>query len=73
MSIIDYIASFFKDFVSILSEMSPYLLLGFFFAGLLYAFIPRNKIEKYFSGSRITSYNVCYTKLLREASTSSGP
>lgn len=55
MSIIDYIVSFLKDFVSILSEMSPYLLLGFFFAGLLYAFIPRNKIEKYFSGSPLRS------------------
>ncbi len=51
MDIQAYLISFFTDFVNILSEMSPYLLLGFFFAGLLYAFIPQQKIEYYFSGS----------------------
>jgi len=50
MVIKEFILSFFKDFVVILGEMSPYLLLGFFFAGLLYAFIPKQKIEKYFNG-----------------------
>jgi len=50
-----YIAKFFNDFATILGEMSPYLLLGFFFAGLLYAFIPREKIERYFSGSPLRS------------------
>ncbi|WP_430811023.1 MULTISPECIES: permease [unclassified Carboxylicivirga] len=50
-----FIVSFFKDFVSILSEMSPYLLLGFFFAGLLHAFIPKHRIEKYFNGSPFKS------------------
>lgn len=45
-----YITIFLNDFVKILSEMSPYLLLGFFFAGLFYAFVPRNKIERYFNG-----------------------
>jgi uncharacterized membrane protein YraQ (UPF0718 family)/copper chaperone CopZ len=30
-------------------------LLGFFFAGLLYAFMPRQKIEKYFSGKPLKS------------------
>jgi uncharacterized membrane protein YraQ (UPF0718 family)/copper chaperone CopZ len=55
MKVKDYIKTFFSDFVSILSEMSPYLLLGFFFAGLLYAFMPRQKIEKYFSGKPIKS------------------
>ena len=35
--------------------MAPYLLLGFFFAGLLYAFIPKQRIEKYFSGSPMRS------------------
>lgn len=55
MEVQDYISRFFKDFIAILSEMSPYLLLGFFFAGLLYAFIPRHKIEKYFNGSPLRS------------------
>lgn len=55
MEVIDYMLNFFEDFVTILSEMSPYLLLGFFFAGLLYAFMPRQKIEKYFSGKPLKS------------------
>ena len=55
MEIKDYIITFLTDFVTILSEMSPYLLLGFFFAGVLYAFMPRQKIEKYFSGKPLKS------------------
>lgn len=55
MNILSYITTFLHDFVQILAEMSPYLLLGFFFAGLLYAFIPRNKIERYFNGNPLKS------------------
>ncbi len=55
MEVLDYLKIFFTDFVTILGEMSPYLLLGFFFAGLLYAFMPRQKIEKYFSGNSVRS------------------
>jgi len=55
MEAINYIIEFFKDFLAILSEMAPYLLLGFFFAGLLYAFIPQRKIEDYFSGRPLRS------------------
>lgn len=55
MEVKEFIGSFFSDFVTILGEMSPYLLLGFFFAGLLYAFIPKYKIEKYFSGTPLRS------------------
>lgn len=55
MEIQQYITTFLNDFVKILSEMSPYLLLGFFFAGLLYAFIPQNKIERYFNGKPFKS------------------
>ena len=50
-----YILKFLGDFATILGEMAPYLLLGFFFAGLLYAFIPRKKIDKYFNGSPFRS------------------
>ena len=50
-----YIQTFLTDFAIILSEMAPYLLLGFFFAGLLYAFMPRQKIERYFSGNALKS------------------
>ncbi len=51
----EFIIKFIKDFITIIGEMAPYLLLGFFFAGLLYAFIPRNKIEKYFNGGAFKS------------------
>jgi len=34
-----------------LLEMSPYLLLGFFVAGILNIIIPRDKIYKHLSGS----------------------
>ncbi|MFV0365601.1 MAG: permease [Mangrovibacterium sp.] len=50
-----YLSQFFLDFVKILAEMAPYLLLGFFFAGLLYAFIPKRKIERYFNGNPLKS------------------
>lgn len=55
MEALEYIRTFFTDFFTILGEMSPYLLLGFFFAGLLYAFMPRQKIERYFNGSSVKS------------------
>ena len=55
MEIMDFIITFLKDFAVILGEMSPYLLLGFFFAGLLNAFIPKQRIEKYFNGSPLRS------------------
>ncbi|MGQ1784371.1 permease [Saccharicrinis sp. GN24d3] len=55
MEVLKYVTTFLNDLVKILSEMSPYLLLGFFFAGLLYAFIPKKKIEKYFNGKPFRS------------------
>lgn len=55
LDILDYVRRFLVGFVTILGEMSPFLLLGFFFAGLLYAFMPRQKIEKYFSGNSVKS------------------
>lgn len=55
MAITTYITQFLKDFIYILAEMSPYLLLGFFFAGLLYSFIPKQSIERYFNSSPLKS------------------
>lgn len=55
MELKEFIGTFFSDFVTILGEMSPYLLLGFFFAGVLYAFIPKQRIEKYFNGNPFKS------------------
>lgn len=53
-----YALAFFKDLLQILGEMSPYLLLGFFFAGLLHAFVPQKHINKYLGGKSIkASFN----------------
>lgn len=50
-----YIVAFLNDFFTILGEMAPYLLLGFFFAGMLHAFMPRQKIERFFNGKPVRS------------------
>lgn len=50
-----YLITFLNDFITILSEMAPYLLIGFFFAGILHAFMPKQKIERYFNGSPLKS------------------
>jgi len=42
-----FIVDFKNDFFSILNEMSPYLLLGFLFAGILHVFFPQKYISKY--------------------------
>lgn len=39
----------FSEFVNILNAMSPYLLLGFFVAGLLHAYVPKQAFSKYLS------------------------
>lgn len=49
------IFTFIKDLILILCEMAPYLLLGFFFAGLLYAFMPSRQINRYFNGKPLSS------------------
>ncbi|PKQ63204.1 hypothetical protein BZG02_10650 [Labilibaculum filiforme] len=43
----EYINQFFIDFIDILNEMSPYLLLGFLFAGILKVAFPQKFIDKY--------------------------
>lgn len=55
MDIYGIVKEFLGELVTILAEMSPYLLLGFFFAGLLHAFMPRSRIERYFNGSPFRS------------------
>ncbi|PID95674.1 MAG: heavy metal-associated domain-containing protein [Bacteroidetes bacterium] len=50
-----FVQQFFLDFLNILHEMSPYLLLGFFFAGMLKIFIPQQMIERYFGGKSVKS------------------
>jgi uncharacterized membrane protein YraQ (UPF0718 family)/copper chaperone CopZ len=48
-------------FTDLLNEMSPYLLLGFFVAGLLHVYVPQNVYANYFSGNDLRS--VCYAAL----------
>ncbi|MFV0345304.1 MAG: permease [Bacteroidales bacterium] len=55
MNISEYIKTFLIDLLTIVSEMAPYLLLGFFFAGMLYAFVPKQSIEKHLNGSPLKS------------------
>lgn len=44
-----------EEVFELVNEMSPYLLLGFFIAGLMHAFIPKNLYSKYLSGKNIRS------------------
>ena len=43
----EYLNQFIIDFIEILNEMSPYLMLGFFFAGVLKVAFPQHFIDKY--------------------------
>ena len=40
---------YFSELFHILNEMSPYLLLGFFVAGILHAYVPKQSFSKYLS------------------------
>ncbi len=42
-------------FIQLLGEMSPYLLLGFFIAGVMHAFVPQRVYSKYLSGNDFRS------------------
>ncbi len=48
---IDIIGTFLGDLVDIINEMSPYLILGFLFAGLLHVFFPRERVNQYMGGN----------------------
>ena len=43
----NYIIQFWHELVTLTVEMAPYLLLGFLFAGMLYAWFPGHKVAKY--------------------------
>ena len=44
-----------NEVLHLINEMSPYLLLGFFFAGLMHAFIPRSIYKRFLSGQNLRS------------------
>lgn len=62
MAIAEYINQFLFDFVEILNEMSPYLLLGFLFAGILKVAFPQRLIEKHMGQKN--SKSVLYASLI---------
>jgi len=47
----EIVGSFFRDLAEIINEMSPYLLLGFLFAGILHVFFPKKRVIKYMGSS----------------------
>jgi uncharacterized membrane protein YraQ (UPF0718 family)/copper chaperone CopZ len=51
----DYIKGFGKELFIILGEMAPYLLLGFFFAGLLHLLFPKKKVRQYMGQNNFRS------------------
>jgi uncharacterized protein len=51
----DYIKGFGKELFVILSEMAPYLMIGFFFAGLLHLLFPKKKVRKYMGQNNFRS------------------
>lgn len=51
----DYLSLFIDSFIEIFNEVSPYLLLGFFIAGLLHVFVSKDKILKYFGKKNFRS------------------
>ena len=54
--------SFFISLLNIVNEMSPYLLLGFFIAGVLHVFVPKNFYARYLSVNN--KFSVLWAALL---------
>ncbi|UCG27403.1 MAG: SO_0444 family Cu/Zn efflux transporter [Bacteroidales bacterium] len=51
----NYLFDFLSDLVDIVNEMSPYLMLGFLFAGILHVFFPKRKVNKYMGGNNASA------------------
>jgi len=51
----DYIKGFLSELFFILTEMAPYLMLGFIFAGLLHLLFPKKKVRKYMGQNNFRS------------------
>ncbi|MGM0667431.1 MAG: permease, partial [Bacteroidota bacterium] len=48
----EYLKDFINELYFITTDMAPYLLLGFFFAGLLYLLFPKKKVRRYMGRNR---------------------
>ena len=57
-----YLHSFFTSFLNVVCEMAPYLLLGFFIAGVLHVFVPQKFYANYLS--RQNKLSVLWAALL---------
>ena len=44
-----------KEILELINQMSPYVLLGFFFAGIMHAFVPNTLYKKYLGGKSFRS------------------
>ena len=51
----EWILRFGKELVDLTIQMSPYLMLGFLFAGFLYAWFPGHKMTKYLGKNNSSS------------------
>lgn len=51
----DYIKSYFSELLELTNEMSPYLLLGFLFAGILSVYLKQQRISKFMGGKNFGS------------------
>lgn len=51
----DYLILYFKELLHLTNEMSPYLLLGFLFAGILQVFFPKRILVRYMGHSNARS------------------
>ena len=51
----NYISGVGKELFVILTEMAPYLMLGFFFAGLLHLLFPKKRVRKYMGQNNFRS------------------
>ena len=48
----EYVRDFLNELYFITTEMAPYLMLGFFFAGILYLLFPKKRIRQYMGRNR---------------------
>ncbi len=51
----EYIKLYFQELISLTNAMSPYLILGFVFAGILHVFFKKESIAKLLGGNKIKS------------------
>lgn len=53
--ILEYLKVYFQELFSLTNEMAPYLLLGFFFAGVLHVFFKKEKVARLLGSRKVKS------------------